>query len=1199
MYLKSLTLKGFKSFAAPTTLRFEPGITCVVGPNGSGKSNVVDAIAWVLGEQGAKALRGGKMEDVVFAGSPGRPALGRAEVALTIDNADGRLPIAYSEVTIRRLMFRSGESEYSINGTRCRLLDVQELMSDSGIGRELHVVVGQGQLDAVLSARPEDRRGFVEEAAGVLKHRRRKEKALRKVEAMQANLTRLHDLTAELRRQLKPLGRQAEVARRAQQVQADLRDDRLRLLADDVTRLRADTASQRAEAAALAAERDEASRQLGRAQSEQAQLEQTAADQSPAVSQAQDTWFALCSLKQRLEAIAALATERHRHLLAPPTGSSRPHRDPDELDREAAAARAQEQALQDQLATDSGALELAVTRRTAAERLLAGEEQALMAQVRASSDRRESRARLTGQLGGLRSRVESAHEEAERLTQAEARAGSRQARAQEGLRRLHDEAGGLDDGEIDLDLTHERAELALASAAERLAALQLSDRAAERDCSTSAARRDALALALQRADGAGKLLDRADLGVLGAVAGLVSVESGYEAAIAAVLGDLADAVTVSSTGAAVRAICHLRADGLGRAGLLVAAELADEPPADDPPAEPADDTPADDPPAGGGPARPAPPESGRWAVDLVTAPPPLRAVLQPYLHGVVVVAGLAEAAEAVDRSPGLRAVTHEGDLLGATWSVGGAGGAPSLLETQAAYDDAQALYARAKHQQERLGLQLDGARADVESAGIEVAAALVALHDSDARMVGLAEQLALLTAELRTEEAEIARLQQARERAQQARADDLAVLTDVEHRLAAVEHSSADAVSTSTRDARAVDASTARAQEMEARLAVRTGEERAGGLRGRAASLEQAARSERQARDRQAVVLERRAKDAGTAAWVSGAAQDALRRIESSVLRAQGDRERAQTHRDAGEAELRAVRTRTRELTVDVDRLTAGAHAADVVTAERRLRLESLESRAEGDYGVPADSLVEDYGPHIALPPADDDGEPTPYVRLVQEKRAAGAERALATLGRINPLALEEYAALEERSAFLTTQLEDLKDTRRDLMTLIRDVDERIQEVFATAFQDTAREFVQVFGTLFPGGEGRLVLTHPDDLLVSGIEVLARPAGKKVSRLSLLSGGERSLTAIALLVAIFRARPSPFYVVDEIEAALDDRNLGRLLELLEGLRETSQLIVITHQKRTMEIADALYGVTMRGDGMSTVISQRLREREPA
>ncbi|HEX8002217.1 MAG TPA: AAA family ATPase, partial [Mycobacteriales bacterium] len=372
MYLKSLTLKGFKSFATATTLKFEPGITAVVGPNGSGKSNVVDAIAWVLGEQGAKALRGGKMEDVIFAGTPGRPPLGRAEVVLTIDNSDGALPIDYTEVTISRLMFRSGESEYAINGTPCRLLDVQELLSDSGIGRELHVIVGQGQLDAILASRPEDRRGFIEEAAGVLKHRKRKEKALRKLDGMQANLDRLADLTAELRRQLKPLGRQAEVARKAAVVQADVRDARARLLADDIVTVRSALEQDLADEAALLQRRAAVERDLTAARDEEAALEAALRDRLPLLAQAQDTWFALTGIGERLQGTVALAAERVRNAaVAVPAATGR---DPAQLLAEADRADVAESTAAADVAAQQTALVAATADRTAAEAAHAEEE---------------------------------------------------------------------------------------------------------------------------------------------------------------------------------------------------------------------------------------------------------------------------------------------------------------------------------------------------------------------------------------------------------------------------------------------------------------------------------------------------------------------------------------------------------------------------------------------------------------------------------------------------------------------------------------------------------------------------------------------------------------------------------------------------------------------------------------------------------
>ncbi|MGI8531463.1 MAG: hypothetical protein ACR2KN_00515 [Geodermatophilaceae bacterium] len=396
---------------------------------------------------------------------------------------------------------------------------------------------------------------------------------------------------------------------------------------------------------------------------------------------------------------------------------------------------------------------------------------------------------------------------------------------------------------------------------------------------------------------------------------------------------------------------------------------------------------------------------------------------------------------------------------------------------------------------------------------------------------------------------------------------------------------------------------TARQREVELRLAVRTVEERGRSLHGRAESLRRAADQERAARQRDEARRVARARGAEIAEGVAGTAQSALLRIAESVRQAGDDRDRIAAERVGRDADLLAQRARLRELAGELERLTDVVHRDEVARAEQRLRIESLQARTTEEYGVDVDTLVAEYGPEVPVPaaaPAEDAAEgaappPTAYDRAAQERRAARADRDLAVLGKVNPLALEEFAALEERHAFLATQVEDLKATRRDLLSVVREVDERIHDVFAAAFADTAREFETVFATLFPGGHGRLLLTEPDDLLTTGVEVEARPPGKKVKRLSLLSGGERSLTAVALLVAIFRARPSPFYVLDEVEAALDDINLGRLLVLVDELRAASQLIVITHQKRTMEIADALYGVSMRGDGITGVISQRLRE----
>ncbi|MGB7983108.1 MAG: AAA family ATPase, partial [Candidatus Nanopelagicales bacterium] len=546
MHLKSLNLKGFKSFASSTTLVLEPGVTCVVGPNGSGKSNVVDALAWVMGEQGAKSLRGGKMEDVIFAGTSGRAPLGRAEVSLTIDNSDGALPIDYAEVTITRTMFRSGGSEYALNGTACRLLDIQELLSDSGIGREMHVIVGQGQLDQILHATPEERRGFIEEAAGVLKHRKRKERAVRKLEAMAANLTRVQDLTTELRRQLTPLGKQAEVARRANVVQADVRDAGLRLLADDLATLSAAYEQEIADESAIRERRALVEAELANAQAAEAIREAAALADAPALTAAQETWFALSGLRERLAGTVGMAAERVRSL-APEPEEDRRGRAPEELENEARSMRGQEADLNRAVQEQRDALSLAVSARTAAESALATAEQELRVAVRAAADRREGLVRLQGQVHAARSRTEARSGEIDRLREQARAARERATRADHEFRSLEASIAGLDEGEVDLDTSFETAQAQLAEIDGRIADLAARESVVERTRAGLAARVEALAPMVAVADASGELAGGAVPGVSGTLAGVLQVEPGYEVAIGAALGAAADAALASDT----------------------------------------------------------------------------------------------------------------------------------------------------------------------------------------------------------------------------------------------------------------------------------------------------------------------------------------------------------------------------------------------------------------------------------------------------------------------------------------------------------------------------------------------------------------------------------------------------------------------------------------------------------------------------
>ncbi|MGV4890552.1 chromosome segregation protein SMC [Streptomyces viridosporus] len=1189
MHLKALTLRGFKSFASATTLRFEPGITCVVGPNGSGKSNVVDALSWVMGEQGAKSLRGGKMEDVIFAGTTGRPPLGRAEVSLTIDNSDGALPIEYSEVTITRIMFRNGGSEYQINGDTCRLLDIQELLSDSGIGREMHVIVGQGQLDSVLHADPMGRRAFIEEAAGVLKHRKRKEKALRKLDAMQANLARVQDLTDELRRQLKPLGRQAAVARRAAVIQADLRDARLRLLADDLVRLREALEAEIADEAALKERKEAAERELGKALRREALLEEEVRRLVPRLQNAQQTWYELSQLAERVRGTISLADARVKSATSAPPEERR-GRDPEDMEREAARIREQEAELEAALEAAERALEDTVAHRAELERELAQEERRLKDAARAIADRREGLARLRGQVGAARSRAAAAQSEIERLAAARDEARERAVAAQEEYEALKAEVDGLDAGDAELAERHEAAKRRLAEAESALSAAREAAAAAERERAATRARHDALALGLRRKDGTGALLAAEDrlAGLLGPAAELLTVAPGHEIALAAAFGAAADALAVTSPSDAADAIRLLRKQDAGRAALL----LAGAP--DDVPRQPR----ADGPP---------------YAADLVRGPAALLPAVRRLLRGIVVVGTLEEAEDLVRARPDLTAVTAEGDLLGAHFAQGGSAGAPSLLEVQASVDEAAAELEELTVRCEELA----GAQAAAAEQRTECAALVEELGErrraADREKSAVAQRLGGLAGQARGAAGEAERAGAAAARAQEALDTALAEAEELAERLVVAEESApfgeggAEEPDTSVRDRLAADGANARQTEMEARLQVRTHEERVKGLAGRADSLDRAARAEREARARAERRRARLRHEAAVAAAVASGARQLLAHVEVSLARADQERAAAEAAKAHREQELARARAEGRDLKAELDKLTDSVHRGEVLGAEKRLRIEQLETKALEELGVEPAGLVAEYGPRQPVPPSPPaEGErlpedpehprnrPRSFVRAEQEKRLKAAERAYQQLGKVNPLALEEFAALEERHQFLGEQLEDLKKTRADLLQVVKEVDERVEQVFTEAYRDTAREFEGVFSRLFPGGEGRLVLTDPDDMLTTGVDVEARPPGKKVKRLSLLSGGERSLTAVALLVSIFKARPSPFYVMDEVEAALDDTNLQRLIGIMQELQEASQLIVITHQKRTMEVADALYGVSMQGDGVSKVISQRLR-----
>ncbi len=1191
MYLKNLTLRGFKSFASATTLALQPGITCVVGPNGSGKSNVVDALAWVMGEQGARALRGGHMADVIFAGTSGRAALGRAQVDLTIDNTDGLLDIEYSEVTISRTLFRGGGSEYSINGTPARLLDVQELLSDTGMGRQMHVIVGQGQLDAILSSTPEERRGFIEEAAGVLKHRRRKERALKKLADMDANLVRVLDLTNEIHRQLGPLARQARVARRASLIQARVRDAKARLLADDLSSALSKLSVLEASDESAAERRASLEEQISAARAELSRLEEAERASSPALDQASSDWQSLTTITERLRGTLMAATQKVSLRATPelPPGGE----DPDVLDERARVAGAEDAALVAQVEEARSALTSATRAREAAEDADDSASRELARVNRVIADHREKVARLTGDASTAASRLEAAIAEADRAWGAYRAAQERAEAAEKAVPASSVGSVGIAEGASSEEeasggaaRVHAEASARCDAARARVDELLGVEREARADRARWEARRDALSQLLAPEDGTAELLGRP--GVLGQIAPLLRVTPGFEDAVAAALAPFADAVVVDSLARGLGELDTARA--AGRSLRLVVASDSSGP----------SDGPAD---GTSGAVRVDLPEGATWLSDVVTCEG-AAAPLASLLDGVVA-CSLEAAAAALD-VPGVRAVvTSGGDVL-RSWSVEGGRQASSVLSVRADYEEACAQAEAAQARMAEVSEQLGEANAHLDRCIREANDALKALREEDAQRAKEAQELARAQSAAQAARAEAERAHDVARRADEqvtwAREQDLAArarldgadtvgppesLEDAQAR--------ADAASRAAREAREA--------ENEARLSLRALEEQSRRAASRARSLRQAAAAEREERARYARREAARKTELATASDVEAAARVALEAAERALAQAAAERDRLSERRSQVSQEVSDARRALDRLSAELSEATASAHQGQIAAEQTRLRVEDLQRRALEELSLEPEQLLAEFGPQTLVPmlPLDPDqvekaaaAEPSAYVRAEQERALAKAQKDLEKLGRVNPLALEEHEALASRHKFLVDQVQDLKASKADLLRIVQDVDRLVEEAFASAFAETREQFEHVFGVLFPGGVGDLVLTDPDDMLTTGIEIEARPAGKKVKRLSLLSGGERSLAAIAFLVAIFKARPSPFYVMDEVEAALDDMNLTRLLAIFKELQETSQLIVITHQKRTMEIADALYGVTMR-DGVTTVVSQRLAD----
>jgi chromosome segregation protein len=1154
MHLRSLTMKGFKSFADPTTIELEPGVTVVVGPNGSGKSNVVDAVAWVLGAQGPRVVRSAKMDDVIFVGTQKRAALGRAEVTLTIDNSDRRLPIEFSEVMIRRTLFRSGDSEYELNGVACRLLDIQELLSDSGVGRTQHVIVSQGQLDTILSASPEERRAVIEEAAGVLKYRRRRERAVRRLDSTEQGLLRVQDMLREVRRQLRPLERQAASSNRHAELTSEL--DRLRrfIAARELRNLHATQASLQAQALELIERTTLTTDSLELIEGRIAEAEVQVAAEPPA--ELSNPLSRLSQLLERAKGLSALAEERTHSRsallaalddatgLAGLRGSlERTIADIEQLSSEEAAGEAARHDLasaeSDLVASRGDDVDefdqsepSDVTRRAADARGLVEQKRVL------EESRRSHLAQVAGRVALLERRVEDLSGQ---LASTEAEVGE--------LRTSRDTAAAAvavaSASESDAASARVGAERALASASEVRHGLS--------------SRVDAFldALAGVRAEAGVELLFGMQ-GVLGTLLELVEVDEAIALAFEAAAEHALSAVVVAGVSDARAAIAHLRAIGRS-ASLLVAPR----------------------------PGSPTPRRlgSGELLRDAVRGTSPdVDRLLDQLLGGVVLVrGGLDQALAVLEHAPDATVVTLEGDRLApGGWRIGAARSGA----TTAALDTARAQLATAVERQEMAKARLADAasiergfaaeRAEKEDLLRPIPARLAA---SEQRLTEIAAALQVIRNELSTAKSEhdvvAAEVDLI---ATELAGAEIALVEVAEEELAELSRSERSEQLRREFDERAralherrrdLDVAAATLAERRTLLVAREVELRSE-LDSREAALAEAASRGSSFAD-EIAVLER----------LRGMLSDTSGRLiaERSVLAA--EQRRRQERLNANVAALT-------ELRVEKDRVER-EHA---LLAERRQRLEidQTEARVRGEAAVDALRHELDLTPEelLAAP------QPELPVGMDAAARRRHVERELRELGPVNLLAQEELEVLTERNTFLESQLEDIRSSRRELNQVIRAVDEEIVTVFTAAFADVALNFERLIETLFPGGSGGLTLTNADDLLETGVEIEARPAGRNVRRLSLLSGGERSLVAMAFLFAVFRSRPSPFYLMDEVEAALDDANLQRFLALIDDFRDEAQLIIVSHQKRTMEVADALYGISMQPGGASKVVSERLR-----
>jgi chromosome segregation protein len=1150
VFLKNLTIKGFKSFADTASLDLEPGVTVVVGPNGSGKSNVVDAIAWVLGAQAPSSVRSQKMDDVIFAGTSKRSALGRAEVALTLDNTAGLLPIDFSEVTITRTLFRTGESEYSINGVPCRLLDIQELLSDSGVGRMQHVIISQGQIDAVLNAKPTERRLIIEEAAGVLKFRKRKEKAERRLASTEANLTRVQDLLREVRRGLRPLERQAEAARRHGDLVTELDALRRFLAGRELARLRSRLDTTTHDRAGHAGTEETLRARLR--DLDASVLRSEAELNAMGGADVGDELTRYEALRERGRGVAAVLAERQRSLAKERESS---------VDAALIASLEADQArLRDEL-TDIEA--------TAAGLLPEAEEvdraERGLADARATFEERWGEgiaspsgeaAEVRGQLGGLRQAVSRSLAELERTDGRTGSLADKRDRLTAEAERLRADVTDAEARLPELEAARDRllADRAAAEAEVEEAAGALAEADAERR--SWSARAEALELALDQARaaaGAERLAEVA--GVVGTLLDLVEVDPGWEPAFEAAAADALSAVVVDGAGAARQALAALTAGDATGAVLALGVDRT---------------------------ARTAPPVGEPVRRHVRSSRPGVDALLDAVVGAAVRIDGdWAAGLDVALAHPDAVVVTADGARFGAgAWRVGGS----ATGATGAALDEARTRVDAAAEAVTAATAARDAARTrfaelkrtagDARQAAEQTAAALRRAADGLARVEQQATEAAEELEGQRGVRAEV-------EQRLRTERDRVAELEAMLPALEAEEAAAAEAARAMTEARAALDERAAAVATLRSDLEIRVAqvEERRTSLHARLVEVDARVARNQQAAQEAAVRREALDERARALDGLATACQASLTEVEDQLVGLRAKRQEQSEAQRAVATALDGLRRERVQVEKQLNEVRERLQRADLELNEINLRIETSVETMRRDLDVDPETALAAECPELAE-------------NVAPAARARELERELRLMGPINPLALEEYEALQERHQFLQGQLDDVKGSRRELSKVIRAIDEEIVNVFAAAFADVSQNFTQLFSTLFPGGTGSIKLTDPEDLLETGIEVEAKPSGKNVRKLSLLSGGERSLTALAFLFAVFRSRPSPFYVMDEVEAALDDVNLHRFLELVAEFRREAQLVVVSHQKRTMEAADILYGVTMSPGGSSKVVSEK-------